>query len=196
MAGDGSTLRRRSAHGPGHLSSAALSRRRRSRTPRSEDGLDPQEGGPAVCPRRRRRTTVADSSVDGVTAALSLNNIVDLDAALESCRMVLRPNGFHTFTVPHPCFDAPGTETISTSSGMRRVAGDYFAEGLWRSAHPHSVRRAGNYHRTISTYLTAVLDHGFALRSCGEPAPSDAVRAGVPHRLGLPPFLLVSARLA
>jgi ubiquinone/menaquinone biosynthesis C-methylase UbiE len=140
--------------------------------------------------------TVADGSVDGVTAALSLNNIVDLDAALESCRRVLRPNGFLTFTVPHPCFDAPGTETISTSSGMRRVAGDYFAEGLWRSAHPHSVRRAGNYHRTISTYLTAVLDHGFALRSCGEPAPSDAVRAEVPHRLGLPPFLLVSARLA
>lgn len=24
--------------------------------PRSEDDLDPQEGGPAVCPRRRRRT--------------------------------------------------------------------------------------------------------------------------------------------
>lgn len=109
---------------------------------------------------------------------------------------MLRPNGFLTFTVPHPCFEAPGTETISTSSGMRRVAGDYFAEGLWRSAHPHSVRRAGNYHRTVSTYLTAVLDHGFALRSCSEPAPSDTVRAEVPHRLGLPPFLLVSATLA
>ncbi|AQT77999.1 hypothetical protein B1R94_00225 [Mycolicibacterium litorale] len=140
--------------------------------------------------------TVADDSVDGVTAALSLNNIADLDAALRSFRRVLRPNGFLSFTVPHPCFDAPGAETISTSSGMRRAAGDYFAEGLWRSAHPHSVRRAGNYHRTISAYLTAVMDHGFALRGCGEPAPGDAVRAEVPHRLGLPPFLLVSAVLA
>lgn len=140
--------------------------------------------------------TVADGSVDGVTAALSLNNIADLDAALGSVRRVLRPGGFLAFTVPHPCFDAPGTETISTSGGMRRVAGDYFAEGLWRSTHPHSVRRAGNYHRTISTYVTAVLDHGFALQSLEEPAPSDAVRAEVPHRLGLPPFLLVSARMA
>jgi ubiquinone/menaquinone biosynthesis C-methylase UbiE len=139
--------------------------------------------------------TVADSSVDGVTAALSLNNIADLDAALGSVRRVLRPNGFLAFTVPHPCFDAPGTETISTSSGMRRVVGDYFDEGHWRSAHPHSVRRAGNYHRTISTYITAVLDHGFALRSCEEPAPTDAVRAETPHRVGLPPFLLVSASL-
>jgi ubiquinone/menaquinone biosynthesis C-methylase UbiE len=139
--------------------------------------------------------TVADGSVDGVTAALSLNNIADLDAALRSVRRVLRPGGFLAFTVPHPCFDAPGTETISTPRGVRRVAGDYFVEGLWRSAHPQSVRRAGNYHRTISTYLTAVLDHGFALQSFEEPAPSDAVRAEAPHRLGLPPFLLVSATL-
>lgn len=137
--------------------------------------------------------TVADGSVDGVTAALSLNNIADLDAALGSVRRVLRPNGFLTFTVPHPCFDAPGAETISTPSGLRRAVGNYFAEGLWRSTHPHSVRRAGNYHRTISTYLSAVVDHGFALRRCEEPAPSDAVRAEAPHRLGLPPFLLVSA---
>ncbi|MFB1298738.1 class I SAM-dependent methyltransferase [Mycobacterium sp. pW049] len=139
--------------------------------------------------------TVANDSVDGVTAALSLNNIADLDAALRSIRRVLRTNGFLSFTVPHPCFDAPGSETITTSSGMRRTAGEYFAEGLWRSTHPQSVRRAGNYHRTISTYLTAVLDHGFTLRSCTDPAPSDAVRAEAPHRLGLPPFLLVSTVL-
>lgn len=139
--------------------------------------------------------TVADSSKDGVTAALSLNNIADLDAALGSVRRVLRPGGLFAFTVPHPCFEAPATETIPTHSGLRRAAGDYFAEGLWRSAHPHSVRRAGNYHRTISTYLTAVLNHGFVLRSCDEPAPTDAVRAEAPHRLGLPPFLLISAAL-
>jgi ubiquinone/menaquinone biosynthesis C-methylase UbiE len=140
--------------------------------------------------------TVPDVSMDCVTAALSLNNIADLDAALESVRRVLRRGGFLAFTVPHPCFEAPATETISTQSGMRRVAGDYFAEGLWRSAHPHSVRRAGNYHRTISTYITAVLHHGFALWSCEEPVPTEAVRTEAPHRLGLPPFLLISATLA
>ena len=139
--------------------------------------------------------TVPDDSVDGVTAALSLNNIADLDAALESARRVLRPGGFLVFTVPHPCFDAPGTETFSTPGGIRRAVGDYFAEGHWRSPHPHSVRRAGNYHRTITTYVTAVLGHGFLLRRLDEPAPSDEVRAAAPHRLGLPPFLVVSATL-
>ena len=60
-------------------------------------------------------------------------------------------------------------ETISTRNGLRRAAGDYFAEGLWRSANPNSVR---------------------------EPAPTDAVQPEGPHRLGLPPFLLISAVLA
>ena len=139
--------------------------------------------------------TVPDCSVDGVAAALSLNNIADLDAALTSARRVLRPGGFLLFTVPHPCFDAPGTETLSTPGGMRRAIGNYFAEGRWRSPHPHSVRRAGNVHRTISTYVTTVLSHGFVLRSLEEPAPSDEVLGAAPHRLGLPPFLVISATL-
>ena len=139
--------------------------------------------------------TVPDDSVDGVTAALSLNNIADLDAALKSVRRVLRPGGFLVFTVPHPCFEAPAAETISAPGGIRRAVGDYFTEGLWRSPHPHSVRRAGNHHRTLSTYVTAVLEHGFVLRSLDEPTPSDAVRAEAPHRLGLPPFLVISATL-
>lgn len=142
-----------------------------------------------------RLQTVPDDSVDGVTAALSLNNIADLDAALQSVRRVLRPGGFLVFTVPHPCFDAPATETFSTPGGIRRAVGDYFAEGLWRSPHPHSVRRAGNHHRTIRTYVTAVLEHGFVLRGLDEPAPSDEIRAEAPHRLGLPPFLVISATL-
>lgn len=139
--------------------------------------------------------TVPDDSVDGVTAALSLNNIAALDAALESVGRVLRPGGFLVFTVPHACFEAPAAETFSTSGGIRRAVGDYFAEGLWRSPHPRSVRRAGNYHRTISTYVTAVLKHGFLLRSLNEPAPSDEIRAEAPHRLGLPPFLVIGATL-
>jgi ubiquinone/menaquinone biosynthesis C-methylase UbiE len=137
--------------------------------------------------------TVAAASMDGVTAALSLNNIPDLDAAFRSIRRVLRPGGFLAFTVPHPCFEAPATDTISTDRGIRRTAGDYFAEGLWRSTHPNSVRRAGNYHRTISTYITTLLSHGFAIRSCQEPAPNDSIHAESPHRLGLPPFLQLTA---
>ncbi|WP_159231529.1 class I SAM-dependent methyltransferase [Mycolicibacterium vanbaalenii] len=51
--------------------------------------------------------TVPDISMDGVPAALSLNNMADLDAAPGLVQRVLRSGGWFAFTVPHPCFEAP-----------------------------------------------------------------------------------------
>jgi hypothetical protein len=71
--------------------------------------------------------------------------------------------------------------------------GNYLAEGFWRSTHPQSVRRAGNYHRTISTYITALTDHDLSLEVFAEPAPDQRVAATNPDRAALPPFLLIRA---
>jgi ubiquinone/menaquinone biosynthesis C-methylase UbiE len=138
-------------------------------------------------------SSVGSKTTDWVTAGLSLNNIPDLDSAIGSIRRVLKPDGRLVFTVPHPCFDAPHSESVSINGTPRRLVGEYFAEGLWRTAKPQSVRRAGNYHRTIATYVSALMDHGFALEVLAEPAPDDQVRETNPHRAGLPPFLLIRA---
>ncbi|HZG04486.1 MAG TPA: hypothetical protein VE546_13085 [Streptomyces sp.] len=79
---------------------------------------------------------------------------------------------------------------------MRRVVGDYLAEGFWRSANPAGARRAGNQHRTLSTYLTALVRHGFRIEAVDEPAPDARVAAAQPQRAGLPPFIVVHARQA
>jgi ubiquinone/menaquinone biosynthesis C-methylase UbiE len=138
-------------------------------------------------------SSVESGTTDWVTAGLSLNNVPDLDSAIGSISRVLKPGGRLVFTVPHPCFDAPRSESVSINGTPRRLVGDYFAEGLWRTANPQSVRRAGNYHRTISTYVGALMDHGFELEVVAEPAPDDQVRETNPHRAGLPPFLLIRA---
>ncbi|SEG93037.1 Methyltransferase domain-containing protein [Actinacidiphila yanglinensis] len=139
--------------------------------------------------------TVADGSVDWVTAGLSLNNVPDLDAALAAVRRVLTARGSLAFTIPHPCFEAPHAGWTRSADGpVRRVVGDYLAEGFWRSDNPEGARRAGNQHRTLSTYLTALVRHGFVLETVVEPSPSDQVVAAQPHRAGLPPFLGVRAR--
>ena len=57
------------------------------------------------------------------------------------------------------------------------------------------MRRAGNYHRTISTYTTVLLEHGFSIEALAEPPPNDRVIATNPHRAALPPFLLIHASL-
>lgn len=138
--------------------------------------------------------TVATCSVDWVTAGLSLNNVPDLSAALTAVRRVLVPSGRLAFTIPHPCFEAPHTTWTDHAQGRpRRVVGDYHAEGLWRSDNPHGVRRAGNQHRMLSTYLNALGGHGFLLEATAEPIPSSPVAAEQPQRAELPPFFLVQA---
>ncbi|NUP53637.1 MAG: methyltransferase domain-containing protein [Catenulispora sp.] len=139
--------------------------------------------------------TVATGSVDWVTAGLSLNNVPDLDAALGAVRRVLVARGVLVFTVPHPCFEAPHASWLrDEGGGARRVVGGYFAEGFWRSEDPGSVRRAGNHHRMISTYVGAMVGGGFEVEAVAEPAPGVRLAADQPRRAELPPFLVVRAR--
>jgi SAM-dependent methyltransferase len=138
--------------------------------------------------------TVATGSVEWVTAGLSLNNVPDLAAAVTAVRRVLAPDGHLVFTVPHPCFEAPQARWGDRGGGTPgRIVGNYLAEGFWRSANPEGARRAGNQHRTLSTYVTVLVEHGFTIEGTAEPAPGARVVAEQPLRAGLPPFLLFSA---
>lgn len=138
-------------------------------------------------------SSVNSDTMDWVTAALSLNNIADLDSAISSIKRVLKSEGRLVLTIPHPCFDAPNAGSLAVDGTHRRVVGDYLAQGFWRSTHPDSVRRAGNYHRSIATYLTALIDRGFTVEVIAEPVPSRRVNETNPHRAGLPPFFLTRA---
>ncbi|UIX35689.1 class I SAM-dependent methyltransferase [Streptomyces sp. GQFP] len=139
--------------------------------------------------------TVESGSVEWVTAGLALNNVPDLAAAVGAVRRVLVPGGQLVFTVPHPCFEAPYARWSDDGGELPgRVVGSYLAEGFWRSANPDGARRAGNQHRMLSTYVTVLVEHGFAIESVAEPAPDARVVAEQPQRAGLPPFLLISCR--
>ena len=140
----------------------------------------------------RTLATIPDDSMDWVTAGLAFNNVPDLPAAFGAARRVLVPGGGLAFTVPHPCFEAP--RAAWTAEGQRLV-GDYLDEGFWRSANATGVRRAGNQHRTIASYAMGLVMCGFTIDLVAEPAPNARILAEQPRRVGLPPFLLVAARL-
>ena len=102
-----------------------------------------------------------DESFDLVTCQLALMDIADLDAALRSIRRVLRPTGALVFVIGHPVFLVPGARFAEASEGSHEVTvSGYLREHFWRSANPEGVRRAGNYQRTLSTYLTALAAAG------------------------------------
>ncbi|MDQ0934605.1 hypothetical protein [Streptomyces turgidiscabies] len=46
----------------------------------------------------------------------------------------------------------------------------------------------------LSTYVTVLVGHGFAIECVAEPPPDARVVAEQPLRAGLPPFLLISGR--
>jgi SAM-dependent methyltransferase len=117
--------------------------------------------------------TFEDSAFDGVTCQLALMDIPDLDAALGATRRVLRQDGWFVFVIGHPCYLVPDAATIRGPDGRPAVTiTNYFGERFWRSTNPDGVRRAGNYHRTLSTYLNGLIRAGFALDVVAEPKPS------------------------
>jgi SAM-dependent methyltransferase len=130
-----------------------------------------------------------DSTFDGVTCQLGLMDIPDLRAGLESMYRVLRPDGWLVFVIGHPCFLVPDA-TITTAIGGRPAVSitGYFRERFWRSSNPKGVRRAGNYHRTLSTYLNGLVRAGFVLDAVDEPSASDLLLQQQPLYAEVPIF--------
>jgi SAM-dependent methyltransferase len=137
---------------------------------------------------------LADGAFTGVVANLSLNNIDNLGAVVVSVRRVLRPGGWLLFTIPHPCFETPHASRGTAPDGRpAQLVNGYFQERFWRSNHPQGFRRAGNWHRMLSTYLNTLLDGGFAVTRVMEPAPTPALAASHPGRADVPMLLVMRA---
>jgi ubiquinone/menaquinone biosynthesis C-methylase UbiE len=150
---------------------------------------------PAVayaCDDAQRLSTCEDRSFDGATCQLGLMDIPDLDETLSAVRRVLRPGGWFVFVIGHPCFLAPDARALPGPAV--RITG-YFHERFWRSTNPNGVRRAGNHHRTLSTYLNALVRHGFRLEAVEEPPPSPRLAEQQPLYAEVPIFFAARARV-
>lgn len=133
---------------------------------------------------------------DGATCQLGLMDIPDLDATLTSIARVLQPGGWLAFVIGHPVFLTPDTERVTLVDGRPAAAiADYLEERFWRSANPQGVRRAGNYHRTFSTYLNALHRAGFHIEEAVEPEANELLATQQPLYSRVPIFFAARARL-
>lgn len=139
--------------------------------------------------------TLDDASFDVATCQLGLMEIPDLAATLTAVRRVLRDRGVFVFVIGHPCFLAPNAVTLIDDEGHAgRWIGDYFSERFWRSQNPHGVRRAGNHHRMLSTYLNALAENGFTVQRTEEPRASVRLATQQPEYVSVPIFFGVRSR--
>jgi hypothetical protein len=114
---------------------------------------------------------------------------------LAAVRRVLVAGGWFAFVIGHPCSLTPGAGVTTGADGRpAAVVNGYFGERFWRSPNPQGVRRAGNHHRTLATYLNALIRAGFALEAVDEPTPSDRLAAQQPVYAEVPIFFAARAR--
>jgi SAM-dependent methyltransferase len=137
----------------------------------------------------QRLSGLEDASFDGATCQLGLMDIPDLAATLAALHRVIKPRGWFVFVIGHPCFLAPHAASTTDLDGKPavRVSG-YFDERFWRSSNPNGVRRVGNYHRRLSTYLNALTRCGFRLDISEEPDASPMLAEQQPLYRQVPIF--------
>jgi SAM-dependent methyltransferase len=137
----------------------------------------------------QRLATFDTASFDGVTCQLGLMDIADLDGAMAAIRRVLKRRGWFVFVIGHPCFLAPDAVQVDMVDGRPGVSvTGYFDERFWRASGANAVRRAGNHHRTLSTYLNALSNAGLVLDRAVEPVASQSLAEQRPLYMQLPIF--------
>ena len=105
---------------------------------------------------------------DAAVCNFGLSDIDDLDAAISNISAALRPRGFFTCSILHPCF--PGGKDIS---GAWPADGGYYDEEHWTAQELRSSlrRQVGANHRMLSTYLGTLRRHDLWLDQLAEPRP-------------------------
>jgi SAM-dependent methyltransferase len=97
---------------------------------------------------------------DGVTCHMALMDIDDLAGTFTSVATVLKPNGWFCFSLLHPC--NPGKwEGRPDAQSSWPPDKDYATEGWWTTGADGVRGNVGANHRMVSTYLNALLHHGF-----------------------------------
>ncbi len=134
------------------------------------------------------------SSLDAVTAFMSLMDVADPERTLLEVARVLRPGGFVQFSVVHPVMSTPAGQWMHDDHGVRqaRVIGQYFYQGplteTWsfpaapaqlRDRHqPFTITYA---RRTLTGWLSAVLAADLIIEAIVEPHADEQTAAAHPE---------------
>jgi len=136
-----------------------------------------------------------DDAFDGVLCFMALMDIPDLEPTLRSVARILRPGGWFVFAILHPCYNTERSGELMLPQGLVRTVGGYFAEGYWRSdTRTGPPGKVGAYHRTLSTYVTALADVGLALERLSEPPATVSVAQRRPVWVEVPAVLVARCR--
>ena len=136
-------------------------------------------------------------SFDIVLSSLTLHYVESFFPMASKVFGCLRSGGTFVFSVEHPIFTSSGKQDWEyTSTGLRQhwPLDRYFDEGARSTDFLGS--KVTKYHRTLSTYVTDILNCGFRMEALVEPVPTENALRENPDwidELRRPMMLLLSA---
>jgi SAM-dependent methyltransferase len=136
-------------------------------------------------------------SFDLIASSLALHYVEDFAGLAHRIAAALAPGGRFAFSVEHPICTAIGDGgwAMGADGGKLHWPVDrYRDEGLRRSR--WFVDGVVKYHRTVASYLNALVGAGLSIRRVEEPeatAEAVAARPDLADQRRRPPFLLVAA---
>ena len=136
-------------------------------------------------------------SFDVVFSSLAFHYVKDFRALVEKIGEWLVDGGEFVFSVEHPVFTAYGSQDWyygEDGSILHFPVDNYFYEGKRDAVFlgEHVMK----YHRTLTTYLGALLENGFSIQKLAEPKPPKEMMGlpGMKDELRRPMMLLISAK--
>lgn len=138
-----------------------------------------------------------EASFDVVVSSLAFHYLESFDDICCKVRRTLVSGGSFVFSVEHPVFTAYGTQDWiydEASKPLYWPVDHYFKEGK-RTA-TFLGTEVTKYHKTLTTYMSGLLNNGFEITGLVEPEPDKAlfdVIPGLENELRRPMMLLVSA---
>jgi SAM-dependent methyltransferase len=141
--------------------------------------------------------TADPESFDLVVSTLALHYVADYPALVRRIATWLVPGGRFAFSVEHPIFTAHGSSDWYRDAGgtaLHWPVDRYRDEGERRTR--WFVDGVVKYHRTVETYVNALVDVGLRLVRLEEPEAEPGLLAEKPgwrEERRRPPFLLLAA---
>ncbi|WP_029192871.1 class I SAM-dependent methyltransferase [Paenibacillus harenae] len=139
----------------------------------------------------------AAEEFDVVISSLALHYIQDFDTLSRKVHHSLAPGGSFVFSVEHPIFTALAPQDWFYDAQGEKLhwpVDNYHEEG------PRLTRFLENdvmkYHRTVASYMNALIESGFGITQLSEVQPTKEMLAGNPDWLDAfrrPIFFLVAA---
>jgi SAM-dependent methyltransferase len=131
-------------------------------------------------------------SFDVVISSLALHYIKLYDKLVNKIYKWLDKDGFFSFSVEHPIFTAYGNQDWIYSEKKEILhwpVDNYFYEGKRNAI--FLGENVIKYHRTLTTYLNALLKNGFKIIDVIEPRPDENIE-NMKNELRRPMMLLIS----